>query len=496
MDYLSTRGNMEKTNGAGAVIRGIASDGGLYVPSSIPKLPVSLNEFTKMDYYQTVETVMAPFFPEFDRDKFHEAVMSAYTGKFDIEELVSVKEAGGFHFLELYHGPTLAFKDMALSILPELMRLSLEEGEKNHIAILTATSGDTGKAAMAGFKNREGFSIIVFYPAGKVSRMQYLQMATEDGENCFTAAVEGNFDDAQTGVKKIFADETLSEIFAKKNIQLSSANSINIGRLLPQVAYYVYGYSQLVKDGTIKSGDLMNVSVPTGNFGNILAAYFAKEMGLPIGKLICASNDNNVLYDFFETGSYDKNRELKVTTSPSMDILVSSNLERLLYLLGNRDGEQVTTWMKALNAGGKYEISSEMKEKVQELFYPYWANEQTVANEIKALYEKTGYVMDPHTAIAYLAAEDYKEKSGDSAPVLIASTASPFKFSDTMCEALGLDTTNCRNVFDVARLLANKTGLPLPEQMVVLEKAPIRFNEAYEKEQMEEVVRQFLHVQE
>lgn len=495
MEYLSTRGSTEAVNGAGAVIRGIAPDGGLYIPTSFPSFPVSLEEFVKMDYYQTAENVMAPFFPEFDQASFHRAVLEAYTNKFDSKEIVEVEKVGGFHVLELFHGPTLAFKDMALSMLPELMSLALKvEQSDNEIAILTATSGDTGKAAMAGFKNKPGFSIVVFYPSGKVSKMQYLQMATENGENCFVAAIDGNFDDTQTGVKKIFTDPYFKEDLNSAGLQLSAANSINIGRLLPQVAYYVYGYSQMVKDGTIKLGESINVSVPSGNFGNILAAYIAKEMGLPIKKFICSSNDNHVLADFFETGSYDRKRDLKVTTSPSMDILVSSNLERLLYLLSGRDGKQVDAWMNELSTTGKYTVTDSVKKAMDELFFPYWADEKTVSAGIKDVYEKNQYVMDPHTAIGYLAAEEYQTKTGDKTPTLVASTASPFKFSDTMCDALGFDMSGTKNIFDVARLLAEETHLPFPEQIADLEKAPIRFNDEFKINQMEDVVGRFLGI--
>lgn len=491
MNYTSTRGGVPSITGGQAVIKGIASDAGLYVPSELPKLPLPLMAYRDMSYKQTAISVLWQFFPEFTYEQMENAVNKAYDGKFDVDQLVDVKKVGDMNFLELYHGPTMAFKDMALSFLPELMNLSLElEGNDKKILILTATSGDTGKAALAGFKNKPGVSIMVFYPENGVSDLQKLQMVTEDGENCFVAAVKGNFDDTQSSIKALFNDKELNDQIAKMGYSFSAANSINIGRLTPQIVYYVYSYMELVRNRKIKLGKKVNVVVPTGNFGNILAAYYAKEMGVPIGKLICGSNDNNVLFDFFQTGEYDKNRELVTTSSPSMDILISSNLERLLYEVSGRDAAKVKSLMDSLEKTGKYTISDEMKSKLGD-FYGAYATEQNVSDTIADVFDKSGYLIDTHTAVAVYAYEKYKSETGDKTPSIIASTASPYKFSRDVCNALGIDI-NGKDFYDQCVAISEKTGTNLPEQIEVLKKSKIRFTGSFDKSEMKKVVLDFL----
>ena len=385
--YKSTRGGEQDIPASRAVLNGLACDGGLYVPDSFPKLRVSLEDLSKMNYRDLAYEVMSLFLTDYTEEELRSCIDHAYDSKFDVPEIAPLHKADGAYFLELFHGKTIAFKDMALSILPYLMTTAAKKNNiTNKICILTATSGDTGKAAMAGFQDVPGTEIIVFYPEGGVSPVQERQMRTQKGENTHVVAIKGNFDDAQTGVKKIFGDREMNEEMASHGIQFSSANSINIGRLVPQAAYYVYAYATLVRDGVIKAGDLINVVVPTGNFGNILAAYYAKEMGVPIGKLICASNENKVLYDFFRTGSYDRNREFVLTTSPSMDILISSNLERLIYKIAGADDVKDAAFMKELSEKGTYTITPQMKEKLAD-FYGNYASEEETAAEIARLYK-------------------------------------------------------------------------------------------------------------
>ena len=436
MFYVSTRDGEKKFTASQAILQGLAEDGGLFVPTSVPKLDVKLSDLAEMNYQQVAYEVMKLFFTDFTEDELKTCINRAYDSKFDTEEIVPLVYADGAYYLELFHGATIAFKDMALSILPHLMITSARKNNiKNDIVILTATSGDTGKAALAGFAGVEGTKIIVFYPKNGVSAIQEKQMVTQKGDNTHVVGIKGNFDQAQTGVKMMFNDKELAAQMDAAGFQFSSANSINIGRLFPQVCYYVYAYSRLLKEEKIKEGELINVTVPTGNFGNILAAYYAKQMGLPIAKLICASNENKVLYDFFETGVYDKNREFMLTNSPSMDILISSNLERLIYIIAGNDAKANKEFMASLSSEGKYEITADMKAKLAD-FYGNFTSEEETAATIKALYEKTGYVIDTHTAVAAGVCKKFVETTGDETPMVIASTASPFKFTRAVMGAI------------------------------------------------------------
>ena len=491
MQYISTRGGVSSITGGQAVIKGIASDGGLYVPEKLPKFAHSLSDYSSMSYKQVASSILGQFFPEFAIEQISKAIDKAYDGKFDTDELVALKKVGDAYFLELYHGPTMAFKDMALSFLPELMNLSLEkEGNAREIIILTATSGDTGKAALAGFKNKPGIRIMVFYPENGVSELQKLQMVTEDGENCFVGAVKGNFDDAQSAIKVLFGNKDLAEQIGEMGYSFSAANSINIGRLTPQIVYYVYSYMELVRRGEIVNGEKINVVVPTGNFGNILAAYYAKEMGLPISKFICASNENNVLFDFFTTGKYDRNRDLVTTSSPSMDILISSNLERLLYAVSNGDSGSVKSMMDSLGADGVYEISDGMRKNLCD-FCGFYATEQEVRETIGELFCETGYLVDTHTAVAVCSYEKYKKQTGDTTKTVITSTASPFKFSADVCNALGIDTDDM-DFYDQCVAISKKSGIPLPKQIGELKNSTVRFTQSFDKSEMRDVVLSFL----
>ncbi len=399
--YNSTRNADEKVTASQAILKGLAREGGLYVPEEIPALDTDLDDLAKMTYQETAYTVMRKFLTDFSEKELKDCINAAYDQKFDTEEIAPLVQANGAYFLELFHGATIAFKDMALSILPHLLTTAARKNQvKNEIVILTATSGDTGKAALAGFADVEGTKIIVFYPKHGVSPIQEKQMITQKGENTFVVGIHGNFDQAQSGVKKMFSDEELVKVMERSGYQFSSANSINIGRLVPQIVYYVYAYAKLYANGEIAKGEKINVAVPTGNFGNILAAFYAKQMGLPIAKLICASNENKVLYDFFSTGVYDKNRDFILTSSPSMDILISSNLERLIYRIAGNDAEKNTDLMKALTVNGRYEITLEMREQLEE-FYGNYTTEEETARIIRELYEDTGYMIDPHTAVAF-----------------------------------------------------------------------------------------------
>ena len=406
--YKSTRDAEKTVTASQAILKGLADDGGLFVPVSIPKLQVSLGELKEMTYQEIAYTVMKEFLTDFTEEELKSCIAKAYDSKFDTEEIAPLVKADGAYYLELFHGSTIAFKDMALSILPHLMTVSAKKNHaENTIVILTATSGDTGKAAMAGFADVEGTRIIVFYPKDGVSRVQELQMLTQKGANTSVVGISGNFDDAQSGVKKIFGDKEFAKELAGRGYQLSSANSINIGRLVPQVVYYVYAYAKLLENGEIENGEKINVTVPTGNFGNILAAYFAKQMGVPIDKLICASNDNKVLYDFFKTGVYDKNRPFILTSSPSMDILISSNLERLIYLSTGCDAEETKKRMEELSKDGKYSVTGEMRARMAD-FVGGYADQAANAAEIKRLYDETGYMIDTHTGVASCQEDSYR----------------------------------------------------------------------------------------
>ena len=489
--YNSTRSNSAPVKASQAILKGLSDDGGLFVPDHIPALDKSLQELSGLSYKEVAYEVMKLFLTDFTEEELKSCIENAYDSKFDTEVIAPLVEAEGAYYLELFHGATIAFKDMALSILPHLLITSARKNQvKNEIVILTATSGDTGKAALAGFAGVKGTRIIVFYPKHGVSPIQEKQMVTQKGDNTCVIGITGNFDDAQTGVKKLFGDKELAAEMNAAGDQFSSANSINIGRLVPQIVYYVYAYAKLLKEGRIADGEQINVVVPTGNFGNILAAFYAKNMGLPIGKLICASNDNKVLYDFFETGIYDKNREFVLTTSPSMDILISSNLERLIYRIADNDPQKNAAFMAALNGSGKYEITKEMKDKLTD-FYGNYATEQETANTIKELYDKTGYVIDTHTAVAATVYNKYRKQTGDDKKTVIASTASPFKFTRSVMEAIDEKYASMDD-FALVDELSKLANVKVPAAIEEIRTAPVLHTKVCDKEEMKAVVKDFL----
>ena len=491
--YRSTRSNSEPVMASQAILKGLADDGGLFVPDHIPALDKSLEELAGMTYQQVAYEVMKLFLTDFTEDELKNCINHAYDSKFDTEKIAPLVKADDAYYLELFHGSTIAFKDMALSILPHLMITSARKNQiKNEIVILTATSGDTGKAALAGFADVEGTRIIVFYPKNGVSPIQEKQMVTQKGANTFVVGIHGNFDDAQTGVKKIFSDKKLAKEMDEKGFQFSSANSINIGRLVPQICYYVYAYAQLCKDGKIVAGEKINVVVPTGNFGNILAAFYAKNMGLPIDKLICASNDNKVLYDFFRTGTYDRNREFVLTTSPSMDILISSNLERLIYRIAGNDADKNRELMSALSGNGKYEITDEMKAQLSD-FYGNYASEAETAAEIRRLYEKCGYVIDTHTAVASAVYGKYVAETKDHKTTVIASTASPFKFTRSVMDAID-PQYDAMGDFELVDELSRIAKVKVPNAIEEIRTAPVLHNTQCDADKMKDTVKGFLGI--
>lgn len=491
--YNSTRSKGASVTASQAILKGLSDDGGLFVPDHIPALDKSLKELSEMDYKQVAYEVMKLYLSDFTEDELKDCIAKAYDEKFDTEVIAPLVEAEGAYYLELFHGSTIAFKDMALSILPHLMITSAKKNQiKNEIVILTATSGDTGKAALAGFAGVEGTRIIVFYPKNGVSPIQEKQMVTQKGDNTLVVGIHGNFDDAQTGVKKIFSDKELAKEMDGKGFQFSSANSINIGRLVPQICYYVYAYAKLMKEGKLGEGETMNVVVPTGNFGNILAAFYAKNMGLPIGKLICASNDNKVLYDFFRTGTYDRNREFVLTTSPSMDILISSNLERLIYRIAGNDGDKNKELMSALNSQGSYEITAEMKDRLED-FYGNFADEAETAEEIKRLYESCGYVLDTHTAVASAVYRKYVKETADTAKTVIASTASPFKFTRSVMNAIDAKY-DAMSDFELVDELSRIANVKVPGAIEEIRTAPVVHDVQCDVDKMQDTVRKFLEI--
>lgn len=491
--YKSTRNQNEKVTASQAILKGLAEDGGLFVPEQIPTLNVEIEELANMSYQETAYEVMKLFLDDFTEEELKHCIESAYDEKFDTKEIAPIRKEDGAYYLELFHGATIAFKDMALSILPHLLTASAKKNQvKNEIVILTATSGDTGKAALAGFADVPGTRIIVFYPKDGVSPIQEKQMVTQKGENTFVVGINGNFDDAQTGVKKIFGDKELAAEMEQAGFQFSSANSINIGRLVPQVVYYVYAYAKMYAAGEISKNEKMNVVVPTGNFGNILAAYYAKNMGIPIGKLICASNDNKVLYDFFTTGTYDKNREFILTTSPSMDILISSNLERLIYKIAGEDAKKNQELMRQLSSEGKYEITEEMKAQLVD-FDGGFASEEEVAEEIHELYTKTGYVLDTHTAVASHVYRNYKKKTGDETKTVIASTASPYKFTRSVMDAID-HKYNTMGDFELVDELSRLSKTVVPRAIEEIRTAPVLHDTVVEVNGMKAIVKQFLGI--
>ncbi len=491
--YNSTRSTGNPVKASTAILKGLSDDGGLFVPDHIPALDKSVEELSKMTYQEVAYEVMKLFLTDFTEEELKNCINKAYDAKFDTEVIAPLVEAQGAYYLELFHGATIAFKDMALSILPHLLITSAKKNNiQNEIVILTATSGDTGKAALAGFAEVEGTRIIVFYPKNGVSPIQEKQMVTQKGDNTFVVGIHGNFDDAQTGVKKIFSDKELAKEMDAKGFQFSSANSINIGRLVPQIVYYVYAYAQLLAEEKITAGEKINVVVPTGNFGNILAAFYAKNMGLPINKLICASNDNKVLYDFFSTGTYDRNREFMLTTSPSMDILISSNLERLIYRIAGNDAVKNAELMATLNGTGKYDITDDMKAQLND-FYGNYASEAETAEMIKNLYEDCGYVIDTHTAVAASVYGKYVKETGDNTKTVIASTASPYKFTRSVMEAIDSKYAAMGD-FELVDELTKLANVAIPNAIEEIRSAEVRHNNICEVNEMQQVVRNFLHM--
>ena len=491
--YKSTRDAEKTVTASQAILKGLADDGGLFVPVSIPKLPVSLGELKEMTYQEIAYTVMKAILTDFTEEELKSCIAKAYDSKFDTEEIAPLAKVEDAYYLELFHGATIAFKDMALSILPHLLTTSAKKNQvKNEIVILTATSGDTGKAALAGFADVEGTKIIVFYPKNGVSRVQELQMVTQKGDNTSVVAIHGNFDNAQSGVKAMFENKELEKELNEAGYQFSSANSINIGRLVPQVVYYVYAYAKLLQNEEIAEDEEINVVVPTGNFGNILAAYYAKNMGIPIAKLICASNENKVLYDFFQTGTYDRNREFVLTTSPSMDILISSNLERLIYKISGEDARKDTDLMTELKTKGSYAITGEMKANLAD-FAAGYATEEQVAKTIHDIYEDTGYVMDTHTAVAATVYKAYREDSKDDRKTVIASTASPYKFAGSVMSAIDPKYKG-QDDFKLIEELQKVSGTELPNAIKEIMNAEIRHNTECDVDQMEQTVKSILGV--
>ena len=491
--YKSTRGKEQAVTASMAILKGLSEDGGLFVPERIPQLDVPMDKLAQMTYQETAYEVMSRFLTDFTEEELKNCISKAYDSKFDTEKIAPLHEACGAYFLELFHGATIAFKDMALSILPHLMTTAAKKNHvKNEIVILTATSGDTGKAAMAGFADVPGTKIIVFYPKHGVSPIQEKQMVTQKGANTYVVGITGNFDDAQTAVKKMFNDHEMAAELDQAGFQFSSANSINIGRLVPQIVYYVYAYATLVRDGKIKDGQEINVVVPTGNFGNILAAYYAKQMGLPIHKLICASNENRVLYDFFRTGTYDRKRDFILTTSPSMDILISSNLERLIYRLTGENAEKCAELMKSLSEGGEYTITEEMKAQLGD-FYGNFCSEEETANTISEIYKDSNYVIDTHTAVAAGVYKKYVSETDDHLPTVIASTASPYKFTRSVKDALGEDHKDLDD-FGLVDALSALSKVPVPRAVEEIRTAPVLHDKVVDAVDMPAAVKEILNI--
>ena len=493
MYYVSTRNARDRRTAAEAIAQGLAADGGLMTPEVFPKLSHNaLDTMRDMSYQQRAVYVMGSYLDDFTSSELSSFAAKAYGGgKFDVKEVAPVRQVdGNTYCLELWHGPTCAFKDMALQMLPHLLTASLRKlEEEKTVCILVATSGDTGKGALEGFRDVDHTKILVFYPKDGVSAIQELQMVTQEGDNVGVCSVYGNFDDAQTGVKQLFSDEKLREELAQRGYFLSSANSINWGRVLPQVVYYISAYCDLLRDGHIQLGDPVNVCVPTGNFGNILAAYYARDMGVPIQRLICASNANNVLTDFLRTGVYDRNRTFYNTMSPSMDILISSNLERLLLAITQEDSE-VRKYMEQLKETGRYEVSERVRDKIQRLFMGYCCDDAETQKVIGAIYKKFDYLIDPHTAVGFSALEQYRKETGDETPAIVASTASPFKFCDNVLSALGVKEQ--AQGLDILDQLSQVTGEPVPAPLAALRDKKPRFHETVEKDHMVDAVLEML----
>lgn len=494
LHYKSTRNSNLKAAASEAVLKGLAPDGGLFVPERIPALDIPMDKLKDMSYQETAYEVMKLFLTDFTEEELKDCIGRAYDGKFDTEEIAPLTKVDDTYYLELFHGSTIAFKDMALSILPYLMTTAAKKNNvENEIVILAATSGDTGKAAMAGFADVEGTRIIVFYPKNGVSRVQELQMVTQKGKNVDVVAIHGNFDNAQSGVKEMFENEELAGKLAESGYQFSSANSINIGRLIPQVVYYVYAYAKLLEGEELSEGEKINVVVPTGNFGNILAAYYARQMGVPIGHLVCASNENKVLFDFFRTGTYDRNRDFVLTTSPSMDILISSNLERLIYLVTGEDSEQTAAFMSELKSGGSYTLTEEMKEKLKDFKAGYATQEQT-SRQIRHIWDGTGYVLDTHTAVASYVCDEYRKTSGDSGKCLIVSTASPFKFVKSVMTSIDSKYGE-EDEFRLLEELKKVSGVEMPRAIADILDADVLHRTECDADKMEDTVKEILNIQ-
>lgn len=484
LHYISTRNKNNKVLAHQAIIKGIAEDGGLFVPEHIPQIDKSFDELSELSYQELAKYILSLYLTDFTEEEIADCVDSAYDEKFDDDRIAPLVQVGDAQILELFHGKTIAFKDMALSILPHFMRHAKAKLEmKEKVVILTATSGDTGKAALEGFKDVDGFEIIVFYPKNGVSEIQERQMVTTTGDNTKVVGVVGNFDDTQTGVKELFSNTELQQVMRDKNMVFSSANSINIGRLLPQIIYYVYAYVQSWKNEQLKE---LDVVVPTGNFGNILAAFYAKNMGLPLRHLVSASNKNQILYDFLTTGEYDANRELHLTTSPSMDILISSNLERLLFELNDHNDELVNAWMVELKNNRKY-TTKETYEKANATFKAGYASEEDVVSMVQSVYRDTNYLMDPHTAVAY---HVFKELTDNETKTVIVSTASPYKFTRSVYEAI--KGISHESDFALLEHLNEITQIPIPKAVFQIDAFPILHDTVIEKDEMQSVVEEIL----
>lgn len=498
MLYTSTRDNSIRVTASQAIAQGISEEGGLFVPCELPKFSLDkITSMTSLSYIERAKTVLREFLTDFTEEELDYCVNGAYAAeKFSSSKIAPVVNVhGNENILELWHGPTCAFKDMALQLLPYLMTVSAKKtADGKTIVILVATSGDTGKAALEGFKNVENTKILVFYPVDGVSPMQKLQMTTQEGENVAVCAINGNFDDAQSAVKSIFTNDEIKAQLAEKNMMFSSANSINWGRLVPQIVYYFSAYCDLIEQGRIKAGDEINVVVPTGNFGNILAGYYAKKMGLPIKKLVCASNTNNVLTDFLKTGEYNRNRKFYATTSPSMDILISSNLERLLYHMSGEDSNTVNELMSALSKDGKYMVSPQLIEKIQEEFSAGYCDEKCVDETIKHNFDDYKYLCDTHTAVAVDVYENYVKETGDDIPTVIDSTASPYKFSKSVLTALLGGKTPSLSEFDMVDELNKVSDFDVPKPLKALKDKKVRFTDVCDKENMSEMVFKLLNL--
>jgi len=491
--YQSTRGNKKRILFAEAIIKGIADDGGLFVPETIPRVNEDLYKLKRTNYKKLAFFIMKKFFTDYHQDELKDCINKAYDNKFDTEIIAPLSKKMGAYFLELYHGPTLAFKDMALSILPHLLKKAAQKlNLSQEIVILTATSGDTGKAALEGFVGIERIKIIVFFPQRGVSEIQKRQMLTQKGENTYVIGLKGNFDDAQRGVKEIFEDPAFNKKIGEKNYIFSSANSINIGRLIPQIVYYFYAYLNMLDEDEIKNGEKINIVVPTGNFGDILAAYYAKEMGLPVNKLICASNENKVLADFFKTGVYDKRRKLVTTISPSMDILVSSNLERLLWAISEGEAQKVKELMNSLKEKGYYRIDSETKKRLKD-FYGVFAPQEESRRCIKEIFEESKYLIDPHTAVAYTVYKKYVKETGDKTKTVIVATASPFKFTKSVMESIDSRYKKF-NDFKLIEKMSDLAQVPIPSGIRDIEKMPILHKMVCKKEEMKAKIAEILNL--